>query len=83
MSKWPMEGRLFTIETDHFHKTPTEARYFAVPLVAGRLNYRTVPEPCILVCLTNNIVQCDIVRTTEAFSCKRACLKKVTSLDSK
>ena len=38
----------FTIETGQSHRTHS-ARHIAVPLVAGRLNYRSASEPCVFI----------------------------------
>ena len=44
------EDILFTIEMGHSHRQSMLPYIFEVPLVAGRLNYRSVPEPCIFYC---------------------------------
>ena len=61
----------FTIKTGHSHRNPTETRYFAAPLVAGRLNYRPAPEPCIF------IVHSFVIKTSyfDSFYNDNSCIK--------
>ena len=40
---------LFTIQTGHSYRTLLEPDILQCPLVAGRLKYRSVPEPCVFI----------------------------------